>query len=353
MFLQKLFQPVGIWQEKFLNNTVFSYLELILLVLLVFILLKVFQKIVLNKLKKLSQKTKNNIDNLVIDIIASLKSYFLIYLGFFLGASFLNTSPFVKGIIDTVLIFLITYQLVLASQIIVNYFIKKRNLKEKNEKAPFNFLANLMKIIIWVLGIIFILSNLGINVTSLVAGLGIGGIAAALAIQNILGDLFSSFAIYFDKPFEVGDYIVIGKYNGVVEKIGIKTTRIKSLQGEQVVIANKDLTSSRLQNFKKMEERRISFKFGLEYGTSQETLKKITNIVSKIIENTNKARLDRVHFVEFNDSSLDFEVVYYVESPEYNVYRSVHEKILLALRKKVKSLNTSFAYPTQTIHLKK
>ena len=153
--------------------------------------------------------------------------------------------------------------------------------------------------------------------------------------------------IYAQKPYGA----VIGNYKGEVKKIGIKTTRIKSLQGEEIVISNKDLTSARVQNFKKMNDRRVDFQFGLEYGLSQENLEKVKQIVSNIINNTELARFDRVHLIEFGDSSLNFEAVYFVESSDFNVYRDVHEKILFQMRKEFKNLGASFAYPTQTIYL--
>ena len=198
-----------------------------------------------------------------------------------------------------------------------------------------------------------VLSNLGYNVTTLVAGLGIGGLAIAFALQKVLEDIFSSVSIYFDKPFEIGDFIIVGEQMGVVKKIGIKSTRIQALQGEEIVISNRELTSVRIQNFKRMEKRRVAFSFGVLYSTSNAKLKKAIEMVKKIVEKAEHADLDRVHFKAFGSSSLDFEVVYYLKSRDYNVYMDTQQEINFAIKEAFEKEKIEFAYPTQTIHLAK
>ena len=179
------------------------------------------------------------------------------------------------------------------------------------------FLGTIIKVILWVAAGALVLDNMGYKITSLIAGLGIGGVAVALALQNILGDLFSSFAIYFDKPFKIGDFIVVGEYMGTVKKIGIKTTRIQALQGEEIVIPNNELTNAKVQNFGVMEKRRIVFSLGLNYNTPFDRLKKVPNFIKEIIENQKGAEINRVHFKSFGDFSLIYEIVYYVNSHTY------------------------------------
>ena len=191
------------------------------------------------------------------------------------------------------------------------------------------------------------------DIKSILAGLGIGGIALALAAQDTLKNFFGSLVIIADKPFEIGDFIVVGSNNGIVKKIGIKTTRIQTLQGEELIISNKELTESRIQNFGRMRERRIQFNFGVCYETPLEKLKKIPEIVKEIITNIEKTRLDRVHFKEFGDSALIFEVVYYVLSPDYSEYMDIQQKINFALKESFEKEKIEFAYPTQTIYLAK
>lgn len=195
------------------------------------------------------------------------------------------------------------------------------------------------------------LSNLGVDVTALIAGLGVGGIAIALAVQNILGDLFASLTITIDKPFVVGDFIVVGTEMGTIEKIGIKTTRVRSLGGEQLIFGNNDLLSSRIRNYKRMQERRIVFTFGLTYQTTPEQIDEVVRGVRSIIEASERARFDRCHFSKFGASSLDFEVVYFVLSAEYNVYMDVQQAINLEMMRRFTHIGVEFAFPTQSLYL--
>lgn len=196
-----------------------------------------------------------------------------------------------------------------------------------------------------------ILDNLGVNITGLVAGLGIGGIAVALAVQNILGDLLASLSIVLDKPFVIGDFIVVDSLSGTIEHIGLKTTRIRSLSGEQLIFSNNDLLKTRIRNYKRMSERRIVFSFGIIYQTPTEKLKNVNKIVRDIIEKTENARFDRVHFKEYGDSSLNFEVVYFVIDPDYNIYMDVQESINLEIFRQFGEEGIEFAYPTQTLYV--
>lgn len=191
----------------------------------------------------------------------------------------------------------------------------------------------------------------GVEITALLASLGIGGIAIALALQNVLSDLFASLSITLDKPFVIGDFIIVGDLLGTVENIGLKTTRIRSLSGEQLVFSNNDLLSSRIRNFKRMTERRVVFSFGVTYQTAREKLERIPGIVTRIIQSQEKTRFDRAHFKEFGASALNFEVVYYVLSSDYNIYMDIQQAINLELYRALDELDVDFAYPTQTLHV--
>jgi len=193
---------------------------------------------------------------------------------------------------------------------------------------------------------------MGIEVTSLIAGLGIGGVAIAFALQGILSDLFASFSIYFDKPFRIGDFITVGTDSGTVQKIGIKTTRIKTLQGEELVISNAELTTARVQNFKKMQERRGSLQFGVTYETASDKVKGINTTVEQIFESLKMGRLDRVHFTSFGDSALIFDVVFYSESAAYADFLDLQQAFNFALMDKFAKDGVEFAYPTQVVYLK-
>lgn len=195
------------------------------------------------------------------------------------------------------------------------------------------------------------LSNLGVNITAFVASLGVGGIAVALAAQNVLGDLFASVSIAADKPFEVGDFIVFGSVAGSVETVGVKTTRIRSISGEQVVIGNTELLKQTVANYKRLRERRIVFGFGVTYDTTADQAAEIPGIVRSIVEASTQVRFDRAHFKAFGESSLDYEVVYIVLDPGYGVYMDEQQRINLALMRELANRGIEFAFPTRTLHI--
>jgi small-conductance mechanosensitive channel len=197
------------------------------------------------------------------------------------------------------------------------------------------------------------LSNLGINIGAVIAGLGIGGIAVALAAQNVLGDLLASLSIVLDRPFVVGDFIVAGNERGTIEYIGIKTTRLRSLSGEEVVLSNKDLLESRIHNFKRMWRRRVVQKFGVVYSTPAHQLEMIPTWVKEIVTSKMQVQFDRCHFFEYADSSLNYELVFFVDNPEYNFFMDIQQSILIDIFKKFSSEKVSFAYPSQSLYIEK
>ena len=204
---------------------------------------------------------------------------------------------------------------------------------------------------VWVIIVLMILENFGVNITTLVASLGIGGIAVALALQNVLGDLFSSLSIVLDKPFVVGDFIAVDDISGTVEYVGLKTTRIRGLGGEQVVFSNSDLLGSRIRNFKRMETRRIVFAIGVTYEIGRQQLRAIPAILREVVEAQPQVRFDRAHFKSYGASSIDFETVYIVQTADYGAYMDIQQAINLALFDRFAEEGIDFAYPTQTVYL--
>jgi len=342
-------------EYSFWGNTVRIYLIALVAFFVMIFVLKMFQNILIHRLEKLAQKTKTDIDDTFIVIIKSIRPQFYFLVAFYIAIRIITINHIAQKIIEAILIVSVVYMVIKAVQILIDYIAQKGI--EKNEdsgaKSATNIISLVAKIILWSLGILLVLSNLGVDITSLVAGLGIGGIAIALAIQNILSDLFSSLAIYFDKPFVVGDFIIVGDKMGEVKKIGIKTTRIQALQGEEIVFSNKELTSAQIQNFKKMEQRRISFEFGVTYETSNQKLKKIPQLMQQIIDPIDNVIFDRAHFKNFGDFSLNFEVVYYLESAEYLDYMNTQQDINFKIRELFEQEKINMAYPTQTLHLSK
>jgi len=319
-----------------------------------FIAFAIFQKVVLVRLKKITERTKSDIDDELIKIVQSMKPPFYSFLAFYIAARFLVLSNIIENIINVILIVWFIYQIISVVQILINYIVRKKvSAEDRQSRAAAGAIGVAAKIVLWSLAFLLVLQNLGVNVNSLIAGLGIGGIAVALAAQNILGDLFSSFAIYFDKPFVPGDFIVFGKTMDTVEKIGIKTTRLRALQGEEIIVFNKDLTAAQIQNFKKMKRRRVVFDIGVVYETPVEKLKTVPSIVKNTIESTKGLNLDRVHFKQFADSALLFEVAYYVESDDYNEYMNLQQEMNFKIKESFEKEGIAMAYPTQTLYFKK
>ena len=338
-----------------LGNTLMSYIKAVIAFAVLVAVFKSLQWVILKRLAGLAEQTETDIDDTLIKIFKSLRPSFYYFVAFYFALKFISLTSFVNNLINGILLTWIIYQIIIGVQIFVDYVIRKKfeGDPDPSTKAAAGYLSMLAKGALWVIGVLLVLSNLGINITSLVAGLGIGGVAIAFALQGILADLFSSFALYFDKPFQIGDFIVVGKDSGTVEKIGIKSTRIRARTGEELIISNKELTEARVQNFKRLAERRSIFSIGVLYETSQSKLKKIPSIIEKIVQSAQKKRFYRTHFKGFGDSALMFEVSYYVQSNDYTEFMNIQQKINLDIFEAFGKEGISFAYPTQTIHINK
>tara|TARA_B100000508_G_scaffold60333_1_gene47431 strand:- start:443304 stop:444347 length:1044 start_codon:yes stop_codon:yes gene_type:complete len=338
----------------YFGNTVMQYLEAAGLFAVSFAVFGALQMFVIGRLAALAKESATTIDDAAIRIVKSIRPGFYAYIALFLGYQRLAFPEIVDSIAGGILVIWVAYQVVVALQILIDYIISRwQSEDDVATTSAYSFLAGIIKVILWVLAFVFVLSNFGVNITAFIAGIGIGGIAIAFALQNILADLFSSFAIYFDKPFVIGDTIKVGKYIGTVEKVGIKTTRIKSLQGEEIVFSNQNLTSESIQNFGKMEERRTTFQFGILYETPMEKVRAVPMLVEGIFKNLKGVRLDRVHFKNLGDSALVFEVTYFSEDPDYTLTLDIQQEINFSLMEHFQKEKIEFAYPTQVIYQKK
>lgn len=343
-----------ILQTQFLGNSASAYIWAFAIFIAVFIAIKVIKNIALRYLRKISKKTKNDFDDLIVEITKNINKITYIIIALYFSFPHIGMASYLRKGLHYALILAVVYEIVRGVQTIIDYAVKKIISKKEGKAGDghaIKVFGVIVKAAVWIGAIILILQNFGFDVSSLIAGLGIGGIAVALAVQNILGDLFSAFSMYVDKPFEIGDFIIVDDKMGIVKKIGIKTTRITALQGEEIIIANHDLTSSRVQNFKKMQKRRIQFTFGVLYETPKEKLEKIPDMVKEIIDDAELAEYDRAHFKSFGGSSLDFEAVYYVLTGDYNKYMDTQQEINLALFDKFEKEGIGFAYPTQTVYV--
>ena len=315
-----------------------------------------FKRFILRRLKIWAEASDTSIDDLVVQVIQKSLVPLLYYGAFYISLHILAlSSDFKHGLkISAIVLATILVARAITSAVYIGL---KASLSESQDaerrEKQLRGIRGLINIVVWGLALIFLLDNLGIKISAAVAGLGIGGIAVALAAQTVLGDMFSYFVIFFDKPFEIGDFIVVGDKMGVVEHVGIKTTRIQALSGEQIVFSNTDLTNSRVHNFKKMEKRRIAFKLGVIYQTPAEKLQSIPRIVKDIIDEQKDATFDRGHFQAFGDFSLNFEFVYYVSGADYNKYMDIQQAINFSIIDIFSKQKIEFAYPSQTLFVNK
>lgn len=346
---------MNLLQELYLGNTLQNWLIALLAFILVFIDLKIIQSIAVRKLSKLAATTDTQIDDLFVCMLRQTKFFVLLIVSSYLASPLLYLNPSLVEVWKKIVILALILQSGLWASAGISFtlgnIISKRAKEDTSSKTTLTFLGFMARCVLWIIILLLILDNLGVNITGLVAGLGIGGIAVALAVQNILGDLLASLSIVLDKPFIIGDFIVVDSLSGTVEHIGLKTTRIRSLSGEQIIFSNNDLLKTRIHNYKRMSERRIVFSFGVIYQTPLEKLKTIKDIVSDVIKDIEHTRLDRVHFKEYGDSSLNFEVVYFVNEPDYNIYMNVQEAINLEIFRRFREEGIEFAYPTKTIFI--
>lgn len=334
------------------HNTVLDYLIAAAIIFGGILLLKLFKRVFLQRVKKWADHTESKIDNFAIQAIEKFAIPALNFFVIYLGINYLTLSSKTEQVVNIAVAIAVTYFLLrlistLALHLLQSYVRHQERGEEKVKQLGGIML--ILNIVIWVIGIIFLFDNLGYDVGAVIAGLGIGGIAIALAAQNILGDLFNYFVIFFDRPFEIGDFIILDDKLGTVEYIGIKTTRIKSLSGEQLIISNSDLTQSRVHNYKQMQRRRIAFNITVTYPTSMENIKEIPQIIRRAVSTTRGLTIDRSHFKGYIDSSLNFETVYFVESPDYNVYMDLNQEMFLKIYEEFEQRNIKFAYPTRTV----
>ena len=343
-------------QTTVLDNRILDYLIFLAAFLVGIVGVHLIKGIILNRIKVWSANTSTTIDDFMVRIFEE-KLIPILYFGvFYLAFNSLALPDSISRTVDIAGIVILTFfglRLILAliNYSLESYWIKKE--VDRSRQQSLKGIITIVKVAVWGIGITFLLDNLGFKISAVVAGLGIGGIAIALAAQTVLGDLFSYFIIFFDRPFEIGDFIIIDSYMGSIEHIGIKTTKVRSLGGEQLIFSNSDLTNSRIRNYKRMEKRRVVFSLGVIYQTTSEQLKRIPVIIREVIEKIEGTGFDRAHFASYGDFSLNFEAVYYVMSGDYGKYMDIQQEINLAIKEEFEKQGIEFAYPTQTLLIEK
>jgi len=346
-----------ILDQVYLGNSLMKWVIALAAAVAIYLLLTVLRRTVGNRLQRMADRTTTDIDDFIADLIrVRTKKILFLALAVYGASLFLDLPADIERVIVGAVFILLFFQVGLWGNGIINFLVTRRVAKDGEDGLnleAYSVITWIAKAALWTIVVLLALNNLGIQITALVAGLGISGIAVALAVQNILGDLFASLSIVMDRPFVIGDFIIVGDQMGTVEHVGLKTTRVRSLSGEQIVFSNTDLLSSRIRNYRLMNERRVLFTLGMTYQTPAEKLERIPGMIQEIIEAQEQVRFDRAHFASYGDFSLNFEIVYWVLDRDYALYMDIQQEINLALYRKFEEEGIEFAYPTQTLFIEK
>lgn len=337
------------------DNPLYDWAMAGLIIVGVLCVLALLRYVISRVVAALAKRTATDLDDHAAKLIAGTKLWLLFPLALYAGASALELPAKLEHAVNLLVVVAIIFQIVLWVNGFIGLWVERQVEKRRGVDGEgvtaLTLLGFAARVVVWALMLLLILDQLGFDITALVAGLGIGGVAIALAVQNILGDLFASLSIVLDKPFVVGDFIIVDDLLGTVEYIGLKTTRVRSLSGELIIFSNNDLLKSRIRNFKIMRERRAVFSVQVTYDTPLAKLDAIPGILRAAVENRQQTRFDRAHFKGFSDSALDFEVVYYVTRPDYNVYMDAQQAINLEIVRRFREEGIEFAFPTRTLYV--
>jgi len=341
--------------DTFYGNEIKTWLIALAVAIGTLVALRLIEQVLIVRVERLTQKTNTIIDDVIIGALRKTKLLYLLIVSIFVGSIWLSLPSEVRSPLWKVAIVATIIQAGIWLSTALQVWLENYSKDETDgaDRMTMNALSFLGRIALWATVLLLVLDNLGVDVTALVAGLGIGGIAIALAVQNVLSDLFASLSIVLDKPFVPGDFVVVGDMAGSVEHIGIKTTRIRSISGEQLVFSNTDLLGSRIRNFGRMQERRVVFSLGVTYQTPADKLERIPGLIKAAIESQERVRFDRSHFASYGDSALNFETVYYVESSDYATHMDILQSVNLTIYRSFATEGIEFAYPTQTLFIEK
>jgi small-conductance mechanosensitive channel len=346
---------MGLLERELYGGTIGAWLLVAGAVVVGFAILRGLQAVVLGRLASIAKRTTTQWDDIVLYCLRSTKALFLLLLALFAAGSLILPAAPVQPLLGKLLVLAFFVQggiwFSAGLKAWLDSYRESRLSTDAAAVTTMQAAGFVARILVWAVVLLLALDNLGVQITALVAGLGIGGIAIALAVQNILGDLFASLSIVLDKPFVIGDFLIVDTYLGAVEHVGLKTTRLRSLSGEQLIFSNADLLQSRVRNFGRMFERRVVFSIGVTYQTPREKLKAIPGILRAAVEAQEKTRFDRSHFKDFGDYSLNFETVYYVLAPDYGIYMDIQQAINLRVHEEFEREGIEFAYPTQVVHV--
>jgi len=331
------------------NNTSFDWIVAALLFLLTVVAFKLFIGISASRIGLIAEKTENTLDDVLVHLLQNVKVLSILFLGFYIGTLSLWLPPVIDQLLQTGLVLVLLLQGALWSNSILDHLLlnwaARRFSEDLTVSTALGSIGFLVRCMVWSIFLMLALGNVGIDVGPLIASLGIGGIALALALQNILSDLFGSFTIVFDKPFVVGDYIEIAGFEGTVKHVGMKSTRIEALSGEQLILSNSDLLSGRIRNFEKRDKRRVNFNLSVAYDTSPEQLELISGVIKKIVDAEEKAQYGRSVLKKLGANGIDFEVVYFMERPDLGSFAAVNHTINMEILKSFRREGIEFSRP--------
>ena len=341
--------------RTYLGNSVESWLwALGAAIILAFVFNFILKRLV-RSFAGFAEKTETDFDDLVSALVEKTSIVLIIIFSVYVATFFLDLTQQVREFRKSVIVICLLVQVGFWGGGFIDYYVTKK-LADVGVGAGASIthiksLGFFAKSVLWIILVILAIDNLGFDPTTIIAGLGVGGIAVALALQNVLGDLIASLSIIFDKPFEVGDFIVIDSMSGDVEHIGLKTTRLRSLSGEQLVLSNNDLLQSRIKNYKRMNNRRILFSLGVVYETPYDDLVKIPGLIREIIDAEPRTRFRRAHFSSYGDFALNYDIVYFVLTPSFDDYMDIQQSVNLKIFKRFSEEGIEFAYPTRKVFL--
>lgn len=339
---------LSLLDTAYYGNTVTAWLIALAAALSIFVVLNVAKRVALRRLARGAAATETDVDDIALQLLRKTRAAFFAIVAIYFASFLLYLTPRIARAIDLGMIVAVLAQIAIVGNsaicLAVSRYNRKRVSTNNESTATITALGYVSRLLLWAIALLLVLDNLGINITALIAGLGITGIAVALAVQNILGDLFASFSIMLDRPFVIGDFIVVDNFMGHVEYIGLKTTRLRSIFGEQIIFSNADLLKSRIRNHKRMLERRVVFNLSLTYENSHDTLQRVPALVRDVVSAQAHARFGRAHFREYRDFALIFEIVYFIDTADYELYMDIQQNINLAIFQRFHEHGVEFAH---------
>lgn len=342
-------------EQEFLGNDVQRWLVAVAITLAVAASLILLKRVLVHRLRGVVTRTVNVVDDLLLDLVQRSRWPFLLALGMYLGSLALDLSAGLDRALHRLYFLVFFIQVGLWGNHVIGFSLRQLLTRAQREDptraAAISLASFIARVGIWSVVMLVMLDNFGVKVGSAIAGLGIGGIAVGLALQSVLRDAFASVAIIMDKPFEVGDFVIVDDLAGNIEHIGVKTTRIRSLNGEELVFGNDQLLSTRIRNYKTLQERRVLFSFGIAFETPNEKVRALTPLVREIVEAAGDTRFDRAYVKEFTDSGMLFEVAYYVLQADFATMMDIRQRINLALHQRLAEEGIRFAYPARRVYV--